>query len=168
MARGLAAAFCSLVAAVAGASRASADITDKGFVMPPLPPEASKVILPADEVKRRQTAASTQVMGEKWFKVGERGFKAHCSGCHPIGLNRGNQELLLSTENIGRSVYNTNERMQYIIRYGSSQMPGFAADCADEGEYAQCQSTIPLGEGRLRDIQDYVMNRATSGWKDLN
>uniref|UniRef100_A0A7S1MPH2 Cytochrome c domain-containing protein n=1 Tax=Alexandrium catenella TaxID=2925 RepID=A0A7S1MPH2_ALECA len=169
--RGLAAVlFCGAAAAVGGAAKASADpdASGKDFVMPPLPPEVAKVALPEEEARRRRTASSNQVKGEKWFKLGERGFRAHCAGCHPIGLNVGNQEFLLSKESMERTGYADPQRIQYIMRYGSKKMPGFAADCAEEGEYAQCQSTVPLSEERLRNIQDFVMNRANSGWKDLN
>jgi len=121
-------------------------------------------ILPEDELRRRHTAASKQVMEETWYKQGERTFRVQCAGCHTMNPATPEKQLI-TLDGLKEHGIEGDTAVQYVIRYGKKKMPGFAADCLDYGDYLQCMSTTPLKEDSLRNVQDYLLNRATAGWK---
>lgn len=81
-----------------------------------------------------------------------------------MSLDKGKQSMLLSTQNMKEHGYDDPAKMEYVIRYGKGRMSGYAADCFDESDYAHCNAVAPLSEENLRDLQDYLLNRAASGW----
>eukprot|EP00434_Breviolum_minutum_P017244 symbB.v1.2.015222.t2/scaffold1115.1/size137032/7 len=126
--------------------------------------------LPQDEMQRRRTAPKDILKNEKWYKQGKRAFESNCAGCHPLSrlVNERNQDQLLTKEYFGKRGGLDEARIQYNIRYGAGNMPGYAADCGDLNDNfaATCSTIVPLSEEKLRDVQDYLLNRMnTDDWQ---
>lgn len=126
--------------------------------------------LPQDEMQRRRTAARDILKDEKWYKQGKRAFESNCAGCHPLSrfVNERNQDQLLTKEYFSKRGGIDDSRIQYNIRYGAGNMPGYAADCGDLNDNfaSTCSTIVPLSEEKLRDVQDYLMNRVnTDDWQ---
>eukprot|EP00440_Ansanella_granifera_P057344 gb/GFBE01062161.1/.p1 GENE.gb/GFBE01062161.1/~~gb/GFBE01062161.1/.p1 ORF type:complete len:248 (+),score=43.09 gb/GFBE01062161.1/:1-744(+) len=126
-------------------------------------------LLPEEEVKRRRTTSSELLKDEKWFKQSASTFETRCAGCHALNRDADSrlQNQLLTLDYLENKGGVNDDRIRYTIRYGKGDMPGFAADCEDLNDNfaAMCRSIIPLSEEKLRDIQDWVINRANSDWK---
>eukprot|EP00435_Cladocopium_sp_Y103_P061111 s857_g22.t1 len=126
--------------------------------------------LPQDEMQRRRTAARDILKDEKWYKQGKRAFESNCAGCHPLSrfVNERNQDQLLTKEYFSKRGGIDDSRIQYNIRYGAGNMPGYAADCGDLNDNfaSTCSTIVPLSEEKLRDVQDYLLNRVnTDDWQ---
>eukprot|EP00913_Durusdinium_trenchii_P026076 g24462.t2 len=85
----------------------------------------------------------------EWYEYGKDVFIAKCAGCHPGGMNQVREP----------------QKITEIIRYGKGTMPGFAKDCPEKSGYLQCGVVVPLDEATLIDVEDFMMNRANSGWR---
>jgi len=139
--------------------------------MPPVqPPKNDKAPeLSAEERTRRQTTPSFEVSKEAWYDNGRAVFIAKCAGCHPAGTNQIKISKSLFWDDMERNGYGTDHRdiskIVEVTRYGKGKMPGFAADCADKSDYAQCGVIVALTEETLQDVEDFVVNRANAGWK---
>ncbi|CAE8631714.1 unnamed protein product [Polarella glacialis] len=105
---------------------------------------------------------------ESWCKTGQRTFVNNCAGCHAMSReSSGDQRQVLGLEYFERNGGIDEARIQNAIRYGKGKMPGYAADCGDENDNfaAMCSTVIPLSEEKLRDTQDFFLNRVNADWK---
>lgn len=127
--------------------------------------------LPAEDTLRRQTSPSETLKGEKWYVQGKRTFLSSCAGCHQQNRDLGGNFAgpFLTKENLVKLKDGSIDEssMQYTIRYGKGRMPGSAIDCEDMNDAIElCRVQIPLPEEKLRDLQDFVMNRIlVDDWK---
>lgn len=121
--------------------------------------------VPEEERVRRREAPSEQVMEEMWYKRGKIVFVAKCAGCHPAGTNTISLSKSLFWDDMERNGYRDFEKVKQIIRYGKGKMPGYAEDCAAEQDYTQCGVISTLDEETIRDVEDFMLNRANAGWK---
>jgi len=122
-------------------------------------------VLSPEEVARRHTTPTKEVLMEEWYQRGKKAFVAKCAGCHPGGTNTVKVYKSLFLDDLERNGVLDQEKIRYIIRYGKGKMPGFAKDCTSESDYTQCGVITPLSDLTLRDVQDFVMNRANENWK---
>jgi len=108
---------------------------------------------------------------EKWYKKARSKFTVECARCHArqsdVDVGYASQHVLTS-ENIKRDGYENPKKLRAILRYGNEEkkkkMPGYGADCADVSDRAYCQNVEPIEEEMLRDIEDFIYNRANQGW----
>mmetsp|Transcript_63754 Transcript_63754/g.113424 ORF Transcript_63754/g.113424 Transcript_63754/m.113424 type:complete len:240 (+) Transcript_63754:41-760(+) len=139
----------------------------------PISKEIAIPDLAPEELERRRKTPASEVKTEKWYKLGKRGFNAHCSQCHlksreQDGGLRQLPENLLSLENFEKRGGVDENRIQYAIRYGQKRMGGFAQDCGEMNDdfRMMCATNPVLDEQTLADIQDFIMNIAyTTDWK---
>mmetsp|Transcript_73441 Transcript_73441/g.203983 ORF Transcript_73441/g.203983 Transcript_73441/m.203983 type:complete len:321 (+) Transcript_73441:78-1040(+) len=129
-------------------------------------PEAPLEAISDEEASRRRNTPSEEVVEEDWYNRGKGAFVAKCAGCHAAGTNSIKQSKSLFWPDLIRNGYYEPEMLQEIIRYGKGRMPGFAKDCAEKnGSVLQCGVIVPLSEETLRDVGDFLINRANSSWK---
>eukprot|EP00933_Yihiella_yeosuensis_P027930 TRINITY_DN21743_c0_g1_i2.p1 TRINITY_DN21743_c0_g1~~TRINITY_DN21743_c0_g1_i2.p1 ORF type:complete len:267 (+),score=48.07 TRINITY_DN21743_c0_g1_i2:120-920(+) len=124
--------------------------------------------LPPGEAERRRKSPTDTLDKEKWYVKSFRNFRNSCAGCHPIQRDApGDYQALLTNDYFERRGGYDEKRVQYSIRYGVGRMPGYAADCGDlnDNYFGQCNQVTPLSEDQLRDLQDFIVNRANSDWK---
>ncbi|CAE7399555.1 PETJ [Symbiodinium natans] len=135
---------------------------------PPVPPpddDKAPDIAP-EERQRRRTTPSTEVSKEEWYTYGKEVFVAKCAGCHPGGMNTIRISRGLNVEDLERwGLLQEPQKITEIIRYGKGTMPGFAKDCPEKSGVEQCGVVVPLDEATLIDVEDFMMNRANSGWR---
>ncbi|CAL1162181.1 unnamed protein product [Cladocopium goreaui] len=135
---------------------------------PPQPPpddDKAPDIAP-EERQRRRTSPSKDVSSEEWYEYGKDVFVAKCAGCHPGGMNQVRVSKGLNLEDLERwGFLKEPQKITEIIRYGKGTMPGFAKDCPEKSGYQQCGVVVPLDEATLIDVEDFMMNRANSGWR---
>mmetsp|Transcript_43438 Transcript_43438/g.80968 ORF Transcript_43438/g.80968 Transcript_43438/m.80968 type:complete len:249 (+) Transcript_43438:122-868(+) len=135
---------------------------------PPVPPpddDKAPDIAP-EERKRRRTTPSTEVAEEEWYKYGKDVYVAKCAGCHPGGMNQIRISKGLNIEDLERwGLLQEPQKITEIIRYGQGTMPGFAKDCPEKSGWERCGVVVPLDEATLIDVEDFMMNRANSGWR---
>mmetsp|Transcript_63110 Transcript_63110/g.77220 ORF Transcript_63110/g.77220 Transcript_63110/m.77220 type:complete len:248 (-) Transcript_63110:38-781(-) len=135
---------------------------------PPQPPpddDKAPDIAP-EERQRRRTTPSKDISSEEWYEYGKDVFVAKCAGCHPGGMNQVRMSKGLNLEDLERwGFLKEPQKITEIIRYGKGTMPGFAKDCPEKSGYQQCGVVVPLDEATLLDVEDFMMNRANSGWR---
>ncbi|CAJ1433098.1 unnamed protein product [Effrenium voratum] len=135
---------------------------------PPVPPpddDKAPDIAP-EERQRRRTTPSKQIDNEEWYQYGKEVFVAKCAGCHPGGMNQVRISKGLNLEDLERwGFIKEPAKITEIIRYGKGSMPGYAKDCPEKSGYEQCGVVVPLDEATLIDVEDFMMNRANSGWR---
>ncbi|CAK9035319.1 unnamed protein product [Durusdinium trenchii] len=158
--------LCSALALPARALAPTAEYPDGN----PVASDLRLPALPQEEQQRRRTTPREQLKVEQWYKQGKRAFETNCSGCHPISrfVNERNQDQLMTKEYFEKRGGIDESRIQYNIRYGAGNMPGYAADCGDLNDNfaATCSTVVPLSEEKLRDVQDYLLNRVnTDNWQ---
>ncbi|CAE7221562.1 petJ [Symbiodinium sp. CCMP2456] len=135
---------------------------------PPQPPPADDKApdIAPEERQRRRTTPSKEVAEEEWYKYGKEVFVAKCAGCHPGGMNQIRISRGLNVEDLERwGLLQEPQKITEIIRYGQGTMPGFAADCPEKSGVERCGVVVPLDEATLIDVEDFMMNRANSGWR---
>ncbi|CAE7940175.1 petJ [Symbiodinium sp. KB8] len=135
---------------------------------PPQPPPAGDKApdIAPEERERRRTTPSTEISNEEWYKYGKEVFVAKCAGCHPGGMNQIRISRGLNVEDLERwGLLKEPQKITEIIRYGQGTMPGFAADCPEKSGVERCGVVVPLDEATLIDVEDFMMNRANSGWR---
>eukprot|EP00434_Breviolum_minutum_P006629 symbB.v1.2.005853.t1/scaffold335.1/size242651/4 len=135
---------------------------------PPQPPpdDDKPPDIAPEERQRRRTTPSKDISSEEWYEYGKDVFVAKCAGCHPGGMNQVRVSKGLNLEDLDRwGLLKEPQKITEIIRYGKGTMPGFAKDCPEKSGYQQCGVVVPLDEATLVDVEDFMMNRANSGWR---
>ena len=89
-------------------------------------------------------------------------FQRTCAGCHAGGGNVVVAGATLFPDALSRAGLDTPDAMERIIALGRGRMPGYGAACAPAGA---CTFGARLGEGTIRELAAFVLQRAAEGWK---
>ncbi|QDZ24362.1 cytochrome c [Chloropicon primus] len=92
---------------------------------------------------------------------GEALFQNKCVGCHANGGNVLAAGKGLQIQDLERNQVAAIEDVVSITYYGKNKMPGFGEKCAPAGK---CTFAARLTDAEVRDVSQYVLQRAQEGW----
>lgn len=122
---------------------------------------------PQEERLRRQNTPSEQVLTEDWYRDGRTIFINACATCHTFGGNIVRLDRTLHWDDLERWGYRKDpSKFAQIIRYGKGKMKGYASDCPKaQEEIPELCGPRSLPDFQLRDVEDFIINRANMDWK---
>lgn len=89
-------------------------------------------------------------------------FTKSCAGCHQGGGNVVSPGNTLSLADLERNGLLSSEKLFEIIYSGKGKMPGYGENCAPRGA---CTFAARLSDDEVRALGDFVLQRASEGWK---
>ena len=87
-------------------------------------------------------------------------FENKCAGCHVAGGNIQVPGKTLKLDDLEKNDVASIQSIAAVISEGKDRMPGFGAKC----EGANCTFAERLTDDQVRDLAEYVANKAKQGW----